>query len=82
MSRFGFFLLGVALCLSMSAYAADTAPAPTAQQSKMKTCAAEYHKKGIEKSQYHAFMSQCLKKGGKAAKTTADKTPAISTDAK
>jgi hypothetical protein len=50
---------GLFLVCAASAEAAGTVQ--TAQQTRMKTCAAEYHQKKIAKSQYHAFMSQCLK---------------------
>ncbi len=41
--------------------ATTTATAATPQQNRMKSCAAQYHQKNIAKSQYHAFMSNCLK---------------------
>jgi hypothetical protein len=50
----------IAVCFAMSgvAYAADTAPAKTAQQSKMSTCNADAKdKKGDERK---AFMKECL----------------------
>ena len=53
------------------AHAAQTDKAPTAQQNRMKTCAAQDHEKKIAKSQYHAFMSKCLKKPGSASKKPA-----------
>ena len=31
------------------------------QQNRMKSCAAQYRIKNIPKSEYHAFMSQCLR---------------------
>jgi hypothetical protein len=42
-----------------------TAPAPiatvTPQQARTNTCIAQYRQKKIDKSQYHQFMTQCLK---------------------
>jgi len=50
-------------CCAHDGYA--TAPAPiateTPQQHRIGTCAAQYHQKKIDKSQYHQFMTQCLK---------------------
>jgi hypothetical protein len=46
---------------------AAAAAAPSAQESKMKQCATAYHARKIEKSQYRAFMSACLKKGADPA---------------
>ena len=54
----------VVLCVAGQVQAAATAPVstqPPAQQSRMKDCAADYHKKAIPKAQYKSFMSQCLK---------------------
>jgi hypothetical protein len=73
--------------ICVNAEAATTAPAKTtatpaqsAQQSKMKTCARQYHQKGIAKSQYHAFMSQCLKaKPGATTTASTTKPPAPTT---
>jgi len=80
-------LLGLAaLCLllcTMPANAATTSaattptPAATAQQNKMKTCAAQYHAKNIPKSQYRTFMSGCLKNPAAAPAVT--KTPSAKT---
>lgn len=53
-----------ALCVAGQAQAATTPASPkppSAQQSRMKSCAADYHKKSIPKSQYKGFMSACLK---------------------
>ena len=73
---------------TVSTIAATTASATTtatpaapmsAQNNRMKDCAAQYHKQGIAKSQYRAFMSQCLKKDGSSKATAAMKaapTPA------
>lgn len=33
----------------------------TPQQNRMKVCAEEYHAKKLEKSQYRAFISKCLR---------------------
>ena len=80
---FGLAFLAVALmaapCAAATATAAsagDSKPA-TQQQSRMKSCAAEYHAKKIAKAQYRSFMSQCLRTHPKAGKTTAaaTKTP-------
>ncbi len=60
---------------------AETAPAAKAanpQQGKMKECAAEYHQKGLAKSEYRKFMSACLKKDyvpGSYAPAAATTTP-------
>lgn len=75
------------LCLAGLAHAEapTTAPAaaipsassPTAsagqqaQENRMKTCAQQYHQQNVAKSQYHAFMSTCLKKGSTAGSTPA-----------
>jgi outer membrane lipoprotein-sorting protein len=59
--------LGVfaALFCAGQVWAADAAPAKplTAQQIRMKTCAAQYEKqKNTAKVDYRHFMSQCLRK--------------------
>lgn len=46
---------------SFSAAQAASVAKPNSQQNRMKTCAAEYRKKGIPKSGYRKFMSQCLR---------------------
>ena len=58
-------LLAVAsLALSFTAHAADgdAKKAPTAQQSKMKTCNAEAAKQALKGDERKKFMSECLKK--------------------
>lgn len=56
------------------------------QTEKMKTCAQEYHEKGIAKSEHRKFMSACLKKdyvpgsyvaGATVAKPAVAATPAV-----
>jgi membrane-bound lytic murein transglycosylase B len=74
------FLSLAALVLLVTSGAAQAATAPatatspakplSAQNSRMKDCAAKYHAKGIAKSQYRAFMSGCLKNPS-AAKNSA-----------
>jgi hypothetical protein len=55
----------------------STSAAPiSAQNQKMKDCAASYHQQGIAKSQYRTFMSTCLKKDGSAATAASAATPA------
>lgn len=56
------------LCLSSQAQAATTTKT-SPQQSRMKTCAVEYHQKNIPKSGYRAFMSQCLRTHPAATKS-------------
>lgn len=60
-------LLLVASVLALIAAPAwsETSPAhkPLKPQNvRMKACAVQYHEKKIAKSQYRAFMKQCLKK--------------------
>jgi hypothetical protein len=50
-----------ALCCTGQVQAAAPSTTATPQQSRMKTCAAEYHQKKIAKADYHNFMSKCLK---------------------
>ncbi len=81
-----FVALSCAQAQAATAPVAPTAPtapaAPSAQESKMKQCAAAYHTHKIDKSQYRAFMSACLKTGADPATvaipsaTTAAKTAA------
>ena len=63
------FLVALAtLCFAgqvqAQAVAPATAPAKpaTAQQSRMSICAKQYHEQTIAKTEYHHFMSQCLRK--------------------
>ncbi|MDE1901238.1 MAG: hypothetical protein KGI37_06290 [Alphaproteobacteria bacterium] len=59
----GLMICGLMTGAAHAATTTTTTPAKpmTAQQSRMKTCAAEYHAEKIAKSQYHAFMKKCLK---------------------
>ncbi|MGB9153013.1 MAG: PsiF family protein [Alphaproteobacteria bacterium] len=53
----------IAFCGEGYAQTAPNVPpakSQTAQQSRMSNCAKEYHAKNIPKSQYHAFMKECL----------------------
>ena len=74
-------LLALGLSLSFgSAYAADTASQPTAQQSKMGTCnknAAD--KKGDERK---AFMKECLSAKSDAKMAQQEKMKTCNVDAK
>jgi hypothetical protein len=61
-----FFLPALALGLSLAcghALAAD-APAPTAQQGKMKTCNAEAKTQALKGDERKAFMKSCLSAKG------------------
>lgn len=68
-------MAALGLLIAAPAYAAAPKPAATAQQQRMKTCAAEYNAKKaagkIQKSQYRAFMKVCLKNPANAAKAPA-----------
>ena len=58
--------------VTASPAAAPAAAAPAnSQNTKMKDCAAQYHQQNLPKSQYHTFMSTCLKKGSSAGTTPA-----------
>lgn len=76
-SRFLLAVLALMMTCGVSFAAAPTTAtvtatkAPTEQQSRMKTCAAEYHAKNIAKAQYRSFMSGCLRTHPKAAKESA-----------
>jgi hypothetical protein len=73
-------LIIAALALACSAaFAADPAPAPNAQQSKMATCNKEAEgKKGDERK---AFMKECLSNKPAAPMTQQDKMKACNADA-
>lgn len=74
-----FAAFGLALALG-SAHAADEKKAPTAQQSKMKTCNVDAgDKKGDERK---AFMKTCLSAKPAAAPTQQTKMKTCNADAK
>ncbi len=57
------FLFSVfTLVCASPAFAAGAKKPLTAQQKRMKECAAQYHQKNIPKNQYRAFLKVCLKK--------------------
>ena len=52
-----------ALCGAGQVQAAATPAKPeTAQQIRMKKCVEQYHQQTVAKTEYHHFMSQCLRK--------------------
>lgn len=81
-------LLALGLIAAPAMAETAAAPAPVAktntQQEKMKACAAEYHQKGIAKSEHRKFMSACLKKDyvpGSYSSSAATTAPAAATEA-
>lgn len=66
-----------ALFCASPALAATAKKTPTAQQNRMKECAAQYHQKKIAKHEYRNFMKVCLKKH-KTSDATDSKTRFIS----
>jgi len=65
---------------SGSALAADAASAPTAQQSKMKTCNADA--KGKTGDERKAFMKECLSAKSEAASSPQNRMKTCNADAK
>ena len=59
--RFSLPALALGLSLACGHALAADAPAPTAQQNKMKTCNAEAKTQGLKGDERKAFMSSCLK---------------------
>jgi hypothetical protein len=74
MKKIVLFLAVLAVLSGAGQAQAATTKAATPQQNRMKTCAAEYHKQNIAKSQYRAFMSKCLKTSKTAAGKTSKKS--------
>ncbi|MDD3371364.1 MAG: PsiF family protein [Alphaproteobacteria bacterium] len=65
LSAFAFALLlgaGQALAQTQDSEPARPQRKHSAQQNRMKDCAAQYHEKNIAKSEYRNFMAECLKK--------------------
>ncbi|MDO9158890.1 MAG: PsiF family protein [Burkholderiaceae bacterium] len=62
--RFSLPALALGLSLACGHALAADAPAPTAQQNKMKTCNAEAKTQGLKGDERKAFMSSCLSAKG------------------
>lgn len=65
-----------------SAQAADTAAAPTKQQTKMGSCSTEFKATGKPGSERQAFMKECLKKESDAKTAQQNKMKTCSADFK
>lgn len=80
-------LAAAGFALSFAAHAADapaagasaTAKAPTAQQTRMKTCNADAGAKNLKGDERKAFMKECL--SGNKASTQQDKMKSCNADA-
>jgi hypothetical protein len=72
----------LAATLSVSAFAADKAPADklTPQQQKLSDCAKDAHAKSLKGDEFKAYMSTCTKGSGTAAKTASSTTTAPPTN--